>query len=495
MNHHFFYSITLLICFLSFNLKEIRGQEDHLQTILIGPKSTLIGGAVVSSVRDNSAIFYNPGVLGFLQNSSISFSGNLYNFEYAELKNGAGDNINLYGKNAFVTPEFVSGVFKFKKIPNFTFTYGIFNKKNSKLTLKERVNILYNAIEPNPGDENVVGDFDYRNEIKDDWLGIGAGFKLTKNISVGVSTFVTLLNQKYYENISHTIYSNSSIQSTDVLFAKSTQLLEAQYTVVQNIWKAGLAFENEFFNIGVVFTTPSIKIPISLHSFMNRNHYFASPSINNQLFYSDYQTKLPTTFYTPAIFDIGVEFIFYKFTLSSSFSYATGVKAFTIMEFDPEILTRASNTDAFGGNFNSLKYATKPTLNWAIGIQRPVNEKLKLLAGFRTNKNTFDNNAIDRMTEWVATKSRWNLYHATGGIEFTSADKHHIVLGVQLGFGRSRNKEQFVNLSSPNENNFFQGEIQNNVNAKIIHAGLIFGLTLNFFEKEQKDLFDELKGD
>ncbi len=51
-------------------------QETNYWTHALGTRSALMGGAVVAGVRDNSAIWYNPGALGFITNPSLSISAN-----------------------------------------------------------------------------------------------------------------------------------------------------------------------------------------------------------------------------------------------------------------------------------------------------------------------------------------------------------------------------------------------------------------------------------
>ena len=76
----------------------------------------MIGGASTANARDNSAIFYNPGGLAFVENSSLSLVGDAFIVSSLNIKNGAGERINLKSLGASTTPQIFSGILKNKKI-------------------------------------------------------------------------------------------------------------------------------------------------------------------------------------------------------------------------------------------------------------------------------------------------------------------------------------------------------------------------------------------
>jgi len=71
------------------------GQDDHYWSQQFGATNTSMGGAVVGGVRDNSAIYYNPGAQSFIENPSLSVDANLYKYDKIFIRNGAGQNVNL----------------------------------------------------------------------------------------------------------------------------------------------------------------------------------------------------------------------------------------------------------------------------------------------------------------------------------------------------------------------------------------------------------------
>ena len=53
-------------------------QDTHYWSNQYGPKSMLLSGAVIGSVHDMSATFYNPGALGYIDKPDLLLSANAY---------------------------------------------------------------------------------------------------------------------------------------------------------------------------------------------------------------------------------------------------------------------------------------------------------------------------------------------------------------------------------------------------------------------------------
>jgi hypothetical protein len=58
-----------------------------------------MGGAVVGRVKDNSAIFYNPACLSFIDTSSVSINADLYQLEKTRIENALGDQKDFNNNN------------------------------------------------------------------------------------------------------------------------------------------------------------------------------------------------------------------------------------------------------------------------------------------------------------------------------------------------------------------------------------------------------------
>ncbi len=52
-------------------------QDYHYWSEQYGAESNLMGGAVIAGVQDNSAVFYNPGAVGFIENGMLGDINNV----------------------------------------------------------------------------------------------------------------------------------------------------------------------------------------------------------------------------------------------------------------------------------------------------------------------------------------------------------------------------------------------------------------------------------
>lgn len=109
MKVHLTYFISLITASIAI------AQENNHWNQQAGAVSNMIGGASTASARDNSAIFYNPGCLDFVENSSLSLVGDAYFVSSLTIENGAGSGIDLKSRIVGSTPQIVSGIIKNKK--------------------------------------------------------------------------------------------------------------------------------------------------------------------------------------------------------------------------------------------------------------------------------------------------------------------------------------------------------------------------------------------
>ena len=93
-------------------------QENNYWNIQYGTRSTLLGGAVIGSVSDLSATFYNPGAIALFPDVKFILSAQVYQLDNYTIKDGAAKGKDLNYSSVVPSPNFVAIDFDFDFLGN-----------------------------------------------------------------------------------------------------------------------------------------------------------------------------------------------------------------------------------------------------------------------------------------------------------------------------------------------------------------------------------------
>jgi hypothetical protein len=458
-----------------------------------GAKASLMGGAVVGGVKDNSAIYYNPAGIGGIDSSNINVSANVYGFEYTDLQNGAGTNLDLHSMRFLLYPQLISGLIRIKKVPRLNIAYTLLTRFRSELKMHVENRMNYDVIATEPGEESYYAAFDYFLSGNTQWGGLGVSYKISPKVSLGLTTFAS------YAHIEDRRYMNASCDVTQPGYTYSTQYLTSQYNVVDNVtmlWKVGAQFDFNRFKFGIVVTTPSVNIygesRIGRHlEYFNQDRYLPDTLLigSRQSFIaSDARNGLPTVYKTPLSISAGFEYHFpkSKTTINSSFEYFFPIERYTVAESNEPVYVRPT-ADYFGAtipNFMKIEIASAGVFNAALGFSQVVKQHFAIYGGVRTDfNNTLDLFGTNENLVNTVNNTFASYIHFSTGLTITKG-RSDVTIGLNYGYGFSNIKRQIMNLSDPGvydaTNNTYlllQGQKDNSVVTNIHSLSLILGYT------------------
>ena len=468
----------LLFCFYTLIGKLLFSQESHYWSVEQGAYAALIGGAAVADLTDQGASFYNPGFSPFLDSSGISANSSTAFLNILNIENGAGTNLDLSNVSFNLIPQSLSGVIKKPENDQWTTSYSVLNYQYSyfKLNLKTRDSI--DVIDEFPGDEEYLGGYNYRNRSREDWAGIAVGYRPNDRFGIGLSTFLVVKTIDYTQG-----WNGNATTFNDSLFvfrtvATSTYSEDIDYASLGVLWKLGLAYNSPKFRLGLTVTSPLVNLNIFAKATVSRDLFVSSDDLsteNSKII--TYQEKINTRNRKPLNVDIGAAYSFKNSTLSVRLGYFAKLGKYDLLHAD-EFQSFSENFDTIV-DFGVPRMAHKPVLNFGIGLRQHVSDKIDILAGFRTDFNYFDEDALQRLNDFAPIIDYWDLYHISGGVAWR-INSITFVVGLSYTLGRSSGDQQLVNLTEPKEELLLFGERQFNTNTQINRFNLHLGFLTSF---------------
>ena len=108
---HVFRLVGAAALTLVLSLQSSQGQDTQYWNIQYGTRSTLLGGAVIGSVSDLSATYYNPGALGLSRASGLILSTGVYEGNSLTVEGSGIEKRQVSSFRFNVAPSLVAGRF------------------------------------------------------------------------------------------------------------------------------------------------------------------------------------------------------------------------------------------------------------------------------------------------------------------------------------------------------------------------------------------------
>lgn len=254
------HSASLMLWILLTNSIGTFAQDDHYWAQQYGAISTLMGGAMTGGACDNSAVYYNPAALAFIKNLSLSIDASVYRISDILIKNGGGNGINLSSGQISNYPQIIAGMVNVGKSNKLKLAYTLLTRNYNNILMNEHFsdNALNSASKAGySGSVSFIGVYDYANQLNEQWLGIGFGYNLSRQFSVGATLFGTYRGQSYQliNYIREMDYVNK-----DYILNTTTNNGSTKYHVASLLANFGLAWFNGPWKAGLTLTAPSVGL-------------------------------------------------------------------------------------------------------------------------------------------------------------------------------------------------------------------------------------------
>ena len=416
-------------------------QDSHYWTQQFGTRSALLGGAVLGGAEDNTMIYYNPGALGFLDESSISINANAYRVENIKVENALGNEADFKSGQIGSVPLLAGGMIRTGS-EKWKVGYAFIAPVDFKFKGVARVEGNYDLVDDSEsvGLEETVAEAALDNKTSELIVAIGIGHKINENWSVGLSNLFTVRSLSYQRSLSTYIFLNQ-----DVNPLIGTNILQnADYYNVRYAAKLGVVYQKNQWDVGLTVTTPSLNL-------FGQGSVASNIAVRNLKLIDDNrisgvatarQAELKTKFKSPFSVALGTNYTFGRSHLGVAAQYFAGIDIYDVMEPSPGSFVRPIDLapQLQSDEFLRLQSAAESVLNIAIGYEYEVSESLSILGGIRSDMSYY-NEELNEVAGIKPTISNWDIYHFSGGVTFNRKSSS-LSLGLLLSTGTNGNYEQ-----------------------------------------------------
>lgn len=495
-------------------------QDTHYWTNQFGPRGSILGNAIIGSVKDNSSIYYNPGYLAMVDSNNISISASAYQYDMLKVRDGAGIGLDLKSNQTQILPSLVSGTYQFNKSRKHKFGYCILTKNQTGIKTSSRIDQELNVIPDfnNEGNEDFIGQFALKTTLNEQWFGGCYSYKINNHFSIGFTAFGAYRSQSmeysYSSKVILPTLSTYSIYITPLVAYSDIQSVEM--STLRGIGKLGLALSYSNIDFGLTITTPSL--PIFGNAIIQRDELYSNINVDEKNFkeYSENATtpiqfilaadsfrfdlsentfavngrqssstdKLKSTYKSP--FSIAAGIVFKSKNLDEysmpcrkfyfSFEYFNAINPYYLIKPEPRGVIRPlrDNYKYTSVDFMGVIEAPKSVLNLAIAYEQRLTKKINLLVSFRTNNSFIDGYYSDM----IISQTFWDLWHfSLGGIYKKKRSDISFGVGYCDGYGLM---QPYVVMTNPTEKNFLQG---NDYTTSSVFRSVSFSLGYNYYFK------------
>jgi hypothetical protein len=445
----------------------INGQtNDNYWSHQFGAHGLLLNGAIISSSRDETSLFYNPGAITLDANLGFAFSFITPTYTTLTNENFLGNNQTLSDNDVGFSPGFLAVRFRPFKSDKIVAGASAFKRFQGNIQFQDRITDRIDS-----GTVFVFrSDLDFSRERSEDWFGLSIGYKLSDKLGIGISQFSVWHGQDLELDFTKEIlFSNrptSLVQSWRSTF---------DYDVsVSNGWitKVGMTYAASKFSAGLTLTTPLYGVARSRASYSIDDQRI---SLIDTLFQvtSNRRSLDNATVKSPLSVGLGFDYGFKQYRIYMSTEYFWAIENYTIFSDTNSTFQGATEADSeFTVNISTGNISV---LNFAVGLEYFKNDKLTILGGFRTDHNQNNTLFINDSAQFLDTTP--SIFHVSGGV-LANYGSSVLSVGLDLAYGLNQDGQQLTDLSNITSDNIFTFSGDNSVRSQFFSFSLF--LTYDF---------------
>jgi hypothetical protein len=406
-----------------------RGQDTNYWTEQYGNRARLLGGAVIGSADDLSAVYYNPGALALVDNAQLLLAGNVVQFERLKVDDSLGPGEDLSSSSFGGAPSLFAGELRLGFLGRSRLAYSFLTRQHLDLFAEQRDQVQGGDLFQIPGLSFYEASVSFDQSLSDYWAGLTWSLPLGDTFGIGVSPFVGVRNQ---QTRLHGLAQGLGANGRAGLAVNDREISYSDWRLLA---KFGFAARYHRFTFGISLTTPSAHLFGSGQTSVDRTAVGQGIDVNGQpltVLASDFQDGLSSDFASPLSVGAGGSYSFGRTTVHASVEWFQAVGERTLLDSVPF-------TPQTGGAPipTAATYRLDGVLNAAVGVEHQFRPGLRGFAGLGT-----DFSGASSGTQGNSTVSFWDIYHVSTGATMT-VGRTEVTLGAIGAFGGATTKRGF----------------------------------------------------
>jgi len=460
--------IGLLIIFILYNTSF--SQDTQYWSQQYGTNSFYLGGAVIGSILDLSATYYNPGAIALMKNPEFITGSKSVSLTRFRFKDGGGNGHDFKSLRGDTPPDLFAGLFSFSQDPKDRLVYSILVRKRMKFRVYASANDLRDIATAGPGNDQYSGMSQIGWDVNETWMGLTYSKLLGKNVGFGLTQYFCYFGlYTGFDIDSQALTDDHSIPLTHL-----TQFINSYN--IRTLSKFGLFFNYSPVKYGLTITLPSINLFGFGDYYVNETFIDQNgSSLNNDTNYMDAYFIKDVKANYPSSWTIGAgsSFKFNNSQVHFSIEWFAKVKPFNHLEL-PEIINKTTGEK----EQLSLMQEYKSVTNVGLGWEHIFNNHFSLFGGATTNFTSTPPGSFTSIS-----LSDWDIYQITIGTVF-SYKWLNMNTGLMYAFGKEK-AQQIINYPTASlENNLLGNITMANIDYKSLK--LVLGFSLKLFTESKK---------
>ena len=395
-------------------------QDSQWWTNQYGNRARLLGGAVIGSSRDLSAVYYNPGGLAVVDEPDALLTGYVFELDNIKYTDVLFKDTELSSTRFDAVAGLIAGQIPFNFLGDSRLAYSYLTRHNLEYRFNEGGTVPADSFPDFGGPGELAGAITYETRLREYWGGLTWSTPLDR-YGLGVTMFVA--------NRSQRLRYDGSLTATDgVGLLTSTSQRSYDYYDWRLLWKVGLATSFERWNVGLNITTPS------LHLFGNGDVSYQTLAVleDGDHLTSTFQQDLSTGYANSWAIGAGGEYVGDGWKAHIALEWFDAIDV-TVLDAQPFY----SQTDSTALLDPDVTNVMRSLVNVAIGYEHTFSETYSGYATFYTDWTGSESGAPS-----ATTTTPWNLWTFGAGAIF-SIGRSEFTTGLTYKFGGRENIAQF----------------------------------------------------